>query len=499
MTDRPNILFLQTDQMSAPALAPYGGPAITPTISRLASEGVVFEQAYCNYPLCAPSRFSMMAGKLASRIGAYDNGAEFPSSIPTFAHYLRATGYRTCLSGKMHFVGADQLHGFNERLTSDIYPGDFAWAADWAGEKKGDTNSPILIEKAGLCTGSVQIDYDEQVAAKACRWLEAAAKEQDEPFLLAVSFTHPHDPYVCPDPYWSWYDGIDIPLPDQPLATDPHSTLMLQSFGMADVTFRDEQIAAARRGYLGSCSYIDAKIGAVLAALDRSGQADNTIVVLTSDHGEMLGQKGLWMKKVFFEPALKVPLIVHAPSRFGAHRKSGLVSLVDLVPTMMGLAGYSDEPVLPLDGIDLSPYLNDTPLPDRPLLAEQTCEGTPGPILMIRRGNLKYIWSAVHPALVFDLSDDPDETLNRADDPAYQGQIKVLEAEILKHWNPDHLAVDVRQSQRQRNFIQQAHKSTGTVPDWDFVLQDDDDEKWMRGRTSYNVWAFGSITGNTPA
>lgn len=499
MSDRPNILFLQTDQLSAPALQAYGGLAITPTIDRLASQGVLFEDAYCNYPLCAPSRFSMMAGKLASRIGAYDNGAEFPSSIPTFAHYLRAAGYRTCLSGKMHFVGADQLHGFDERLTSDIYPGDFAWAADWGGEKKGDTNSPILIEKAGLCTGSVQIDYDEQVAEKACTWLEENGKPGADPFLLAVSFTHPHDPYVCPDPYWSWYDDIDIPLPDQPPADDPHSQLTLKSFGMAGITFSAEQITTARRGYLGSCSYIDAKIGEVLDALEKTGQANNTIIVLTSDHGDMLGQKGLWMKKVFFEPALKVPLIVHAPSRFKSQRKAGLVSLVDLLPTLMGLVGCQDDPVLAPDGIDLSRYLDYTPLPDRPLLVEQTCEGTPGPMLMIRRGNLKYIWSSEHPPMLFDLAIDPGETVNRAEDPAYMARAKALEDEIFEHWNPEALASDVRQSQRQRNFIQRAHKSTGTAPNWDFVLDAADDEKWMRGQVSYNDWAFGSITGNTPA
>ena len=150
MSPKPNFLFVQADQLAARALPTYGNKVCkTPNIDRLAEHGVVFEHAYCNYPLCAPSRFSMLSGLLPSNAGAYDNGAEFPSTVPTFAHYLRALGYRTCLSGKMHFIGADQLHGFDQRLTSDIYPGDFAWAADWDEERHRDTNGPSAVTIAG--------------------------------------------------------------------------------------------------------------------------------------------------------------------------------------------------------------------------------------------------------------------------------------------------------------------------------------------------------------
>src|SRR5499433_4284308 len=129
---RPNILLVMFDQMSPQSLPAYGHPLVqAPNLRRLADAGVVFDSAYCNAPLCAPARFSLMAGQLPSRIGAYDNAAEFPSTIPTFAHHLRALGYRTCLSGKMHFVGPDQLHGFEERVTTDMYPGDFGWTPTW--------------------------------------------------------------------------------------------------------------------------------------------------------------------------------------------------------------------------------------------------------------------------------------------------------------------------------------------------------------------------------
>ena len=131
-TKQPNILLIVTDQLAAPALPVYGHPVVkAPHISALAEGGVLFESAYCNSPLCAPSRASMMTGQLPSRIGAYDNAAAFPADEPTFAHYLHDAGYRTVLSGKMHFIGPDQLHGFEERLTTDIYPADFGWTPDW--------------------------------------------------------------------------------------------------------------------------------------------------------------------------------------------------------------------------------------------------------------------------------------------------------------------------------------------------------------------------------
>ena len=132
MARRPNILILMADQMIPQALGAYGNPTVrTPHIDRLAEGGVVFDSAYCNSPLCAPSRYVFLSGRLPSAIGGYDNAAEFPSAVPTFAHYLRLAGYQTILSGKMHFCGADQLHGFEERLTTDIYPADFGWTPDW--------------------------------------------------------------------------------------------------------------------------------------------------------------------------------------------------------------------------------------------------------------------------------------------------------------------------------------------------------------------------------
>ena len=168
MTNRPNILFIQVDQLTAQTLKSYGdGICHAPTLDALAANGVVFETAYCNFPLCAPSRFSMATGQLCSTVGAYDNAAEFSAEIPTYAHYLRAGGYQTALSGKMHFLGPDPFPGFEKRLTADLYPADFAWVPNWEHEGKRDTNDPRAVRIAGVCHRSVQIDYDEEVTHQA--------------------------------------------------------------------------------------------------------------------------------------------------------------------------------------------------------------------------------------------------------------------------------------------------------------------------------------------
>ena len=159
----PNILVVMADQMAARALPVYGHPVVkAPNLEALAQRGVVFENAYCNFPLCAPSRFSLLSGRLASKIDAFDHAAEFPASIPTFVHYLRVMGYRTCTSGKMHFVGPDQLHGFEERLTTDILPADFGWTADWEnGGVEFSFQDMKNVLETGVCARSMQIDYDD--------------------------------------------------------------------------------------------------------------------------------------------------------------------------------------------------------------------------------------------------------------------------------------------------------------------------------------------------
>ncbi|MCA3824197.1 MAG: choline-sulfatase, partial [Burkholderia sp.] len=230
----PNILILMADQLTPFALPAYGNRvARTPTLDRLAAQGVVFDAAYCASPLCAPSRFSLLTGKLPSGIGAYDNAAELPAQTLTFAHYLRAGGYRTMLSGKMHFCGPDQLHGFEERLTTDIYPADFGWVPDWdqPTERPSWYHNMSSVLEAGPCVRTNQLDFDDEVTFAAKQKLydvarERAAGHDARPFCMVVSLTHPHDPYAITRDYWDRYNDDEIDMPAVRLdaaESDPHS------------------------------------------------------------------------------------------------------------------------------------------------------------------------------------------------------------------------------------------------------------------------------------
>ena len=501
MADQPNILFVQTDQLTIDVLASYGNPiAKTPHIDALAAKGTVFETAYCNFPLCAPSRMSMATGLLASKVGAFDNATEFPATIPSYAHYMRKLGYRTCLSGKMHFIGPDQLHGFERRTTTDIYPGDFAWTPDWSTTGfHGATDTRVLTD-SGVCRRNVQIDYDEDVTHKAVQEIYDAARAPDgRPFFLQVSYTHPHDPYLCLQQHWDLYDDVDIPLPRTGMLphneNDPHSIRVLNQHGFADANVPDHVVAQARRAYCGSVSYIDDNLGRLMAALEESGQADNTIVIFTSDHGEMLGERGLWLKKTFFEAAMRVPLIIMAPKglakgQFEGGRCATPVSLLDLLPTFGAMATGNNwkDAVEDLDGDSLISITGKGDH-DRPIYAELLSEGILAPIFMIRRDGFKLITSKGDPDLLYDLVNDPDERLNLAEEPQHQDRLTALLEEAYSKWDSDDLVEKILLSQRRRRLVLDAH-AIGQAPHWDYDTGAEDDTRYYRGDGNYNDWAM---------
>ena len=494
----PNILFIQCDQLTTYVLGAYGSAiAVTPNLDRLAQTGLVFENAYCNYPLCSPSRASMAAGMLASRIGAYDNASEFPASIPTYAHYMRSLGYQTGLSGKMHFIGPDQLHGFERRLTSDVYPSDFAWTPDWLADGFHGATDIRMLTVSGPSARNVQIDYDEDVAAKAVQFIYDVPRSDDpRPFFLQVSFTHPHDPYLCQPKHWDLYpDGVPLPRTARPddAENDPHSLRVLFQHGLRDADITDEMTERARRAYCGSVSFIDDKIGDLMAALAQSGQSDNTVIVFTTDHGEMLGERGLWLKKTFFEGSTKVPFILNAPGRIDVGRSAALVSLVDLLPTLaaLGASGDAAPPVDDLDGTDVLTLDRDR-VGDRPVLGELLCEGINAPIFMIRRGGFKLVMSEGDPPMLFDLDADPEERRNLADDPAHADTLAALSDEVRSNWDSAALSRDVLRSQQRRHLINRATQQ-GQPPSWDHTPSDDSDSRYYRGKQHYNTWAFDHL------
>lgn len=502
----PNILFIQVDQLAAKSLGAYDNQICqAPNLDKLALSGMIFDAAYSNFPLCAPSRFSMATGKLCSAIGAYDNAAEMPASTPTYAHYLSAAGYQTALSGKMHFIGPDQYHGFEKRLTPDLYPADFSWVPNWGDEGERDTNDSSSVLVSGICERSVQLDFDDLVTYNAIQFLYDQARSTDSrPFFLQVSYTHPHEPYLCRPEHWQRYDDVDISLPDVPALPadqhDSHSIRLLSDFNMLDVRFSDDDIRRARRAYYGSISYIDDMIGRIQNVLESLGMADNTAIVFTSDHGEMLGERGMWFKKHFFEASLRVPLFVKLPGGSAASRVLTPVSLVDLLPTFMSIAegaGWQSETEA-LDGADLISISEQPANPDRPVYAEYLAESTTAPIFMIRRGSFKFIESAQDKPLLFDVEADPDERVNLAIDPAHAQLIAQFRSEISQKWNSAELTEQIKLSQRRRRLIINANIK-GRNPRWNHGEKQGEDVVWYRGEQGYNQWAFAYLPVHKPA
>lgn len=488
MTDRPNILLVMADQLAPQTMPAYGHPVVqTPHLDRLASEGVVFENAYCNFPLCSPSRASMLAGRLPSRIGIYDNAVEFPASVPTFNHHLRLAGYRTCLAGKGHFVGPDQLHGYEDRVTTDVYPADFLWSPDW--NLDGETwlewyHSMRAALDAGEFPRSVNIAYDDEVEFEALRWLqEHAAGDDGRPFALTVSFSSPHDPYLAPSRWWNLYrdEDIDLPaVPDIPLDDrDPHSRRHWYLTGRHREEVAESDLVRMRRAYYALVSYVDAKMGRLMESLEEMGVADSTMVVFTSDHGDMLGERGMYFKMSFYEWSARVPMIVRAPFARQGARVAACTSLLDLMPTLLETAGADvpDE----AEGRSLVPLMTGEGEgeAERPVFAEYHAEGSLAPMMMVRRGAWKLMASPCDPTLLYNLDTDPQELVNLAEDPASAEVRTQLEKLLADCWDVENLERRVRRSQASRHVLREA-LATGRRTPWDYQPRRDASKLYVR-------------------
>jgi choline-sulfatase len=494
---KPNILIIMVDQLTG-TLFP-DGPADflhAPHLKALAARSARFGANYTASPLCAPARASFMSGQLPSRTHVYDNAAEFPSSIPTFAHHLRAAGYQTALSGKMHFVGPDQLHGFEERLTTDIYPADFGWTPDY---RKPDERIDWWYHNLGSVTGAGvaeitnQMEYDDEVAFHANQRLYQLSRESEDadrrPWCLTVSFTHPHDPFVARQKYWDLYGDCDrlkpevgfIPAEQQ----DPHSQRLYHAsdYPAFDITQKD--IERSRRAYFANISYIDDKVGELLDTLDRTRMADDTIVVFCSDHGEMLGERGLWFKMSFFEGSSRVPLMIAGPNVApGAHATP--TSNLDICPTLCDLAGIDMEAIMPwTDGTSLKPMIDGTERHE-PVLMEYAAEGSYAPMVAIRDGRYKFVHCEIDPPQLFDLDSDPAELVNLAEDPAHTGRVANFMRRVRERWDMARFDAEVRESQARRWVVYPALRNGAYYP-WDFQPLQKASERYMRNHMDLNV------------
>jgi choline-sulfatase len=494
VTARPNILILMVDQFNGTFFP--DGPADflhAPHLKALAKRSVRFANTYTASPLCAPARASFMSGQLPSRTRVYDNAAEFASDIPTFAHHLRAAGYQTSLSGKMHFVGPDQLHGFEERLTTDIYPADFGWTPDY--RKPGERidwwyHNLGSVTGAGVAEITNQMEYDDEVAYNATRRLyDLSRGHHDRPWCLTVSFTHPHDPYVARRKYWDLYEGCEALQPSVPAIPydeqDPHSKRLMDACDHQAFDITDEHVARARRGYFANISYVDDKIGEILDVLERTRMAENTVILFVSDHGDMLGERGLWFKMNFFEGSARVPMMLTVPGVAGRLVMTP-VSTLDVTPTLAGLAGIDISTILDwTDGEDLMPLATGTG--SRGLVPmEYAAEGTVSPMIGLRDARYKLTLCEADPPVLTDLEADPYELDNLAEDPSAQEIFANLSEEASRRWDLSRFDAAVRESQARRHIVYTALRNGAYFP-WDYQPLQKASERYMRNHMDLNI------------
>ncbi len=400
---RPNILFIQTDSWDGRVLGCVGHPAMhnaTPTLDALASRGILFQNMYTNNPICCPSRASMWSGQYTHHCEGWNNYKGLSPSDPTFRTQLDAAGYRTQTFGKEDYLSG--AHTIRARVS--------AWTRSaniTRPQYRMDGPELILGDEARVHNK----DWERVDQAKA--WLEDAAKSPDTPFMLYVGISGPHPAFRISEKYYAMIDDAGVTIP--PADKDDHPVMAYQRAVKNWMHgFSDDTVRKVRRIYYAMCAEVDAMVGEILAALDRNGLTDNTYVIFTSDHGENAMEHRQFYKSNFYESSGRIPLIIAGPEVRRGAVVSAPVSLIDIYPTLMSMAGVAEPEGL--DGHSWMPELaGDTP--DRPDWAfgeyhDTTCNTG---AFMLRRDDWKYIAYVGQPPQLFNVKDDPDEVSNRAE------------------------------------------------------------------------------------
>jgi choline-sulfatase len=383
---------------------------------------------------------------------------------------------------QMHFIGKEQLHGFENRLTPDIYPADFGWTVNWdkPEERQEWYHNMSSVMQAGVAVRTNQLDYDEEVIYKSTQYLydHVRTGADRRPFFLTVSMTHPHDPYAISKSYWDRYEGVDIPLPKVNIKQedqDSHSTRLIKAIDLWDNPVPEEAVRRARRAYFGACSYVDDQVGKLVNVLKECQLDQNTIIVFASDHGDMLGERSMWYKMSWFENSSRVPLVINYPAGYAPRRVPESVSTLDLLPTLVEMAGGRVDETLALDGRSLYPALFGKPVADE-VIGEYMGEGTVSPVVMIRRGRYKYNFCLADAPQLFDLEADPLELTNLAEDPNHAQLAAEFAAEVVRRWDLNKVNKQVVRSQRQRRVCWSALQR-GKFEPWDFQAREDSSQR----------------------
>ncbi|MHC4755179.1 MAG: sulfatase-like hydrolase/transferase [Planctomycetota bacterium] len=449
---KPNILVIMSDEHNAGILGCYGNDVVqTPNLDKLASKGVVFDSCYCNSPLCVPSRLSFTSGKYASRVGAWSNSCWLPSAdYPSLPRIINAAGYESFLCGKMHY-DKTRRYGFTE-----VGPNMNTRSKSGAGKRRDPDalkpNPKISSRFKQFHPGDKSdiLTRDLKVTAATIEFLKNRSAD-DKPFFYFAGYVAPHFPLIVPEKYWQNYKS-KVPMPKIPrghLESQPLNYKHLRvAFACNDVP--DDIVRKGRELYYGLTQWLDEQIGMVLDTLGDSEVAENTIVIYTTDHGENMGEHGLWWKNCMYEHAARVPLIVSWPPRFkGGHRRSQACSLVDLVQTIAEMTG-ADVPA-DWNGDSMVKWLDDPKTEWKDMaVSEYYGHNIASGYAMIRMGRYKYVYHTApdskHPAEreLYDLQADPGEFTNLANDPAQKARIKKMHTALVRETGEDPEKTELR-------------------------------------------------------
>ena len=438
-----NLLILCSDEHTPRAMGCAGHPIVkTPNLDRLAARGTRFTSAYTPSPICVPARASLATGRHVHATGCWSSAEPYHGGIPGWGHRLIAEGHRVVSIGKLHYRDTSDANGFDPEILPMHVLNGIGWAtALLRSQQEPDKDAWEYAAQLGPGETSYTA-YDRAVRDAACDWLRAAAnRADDKPWVLFVSFVSPHFPLIAPPRFFDFYppDAMDFPVAYGSAERPRHPVLKaLTSHLDYDKYFTDEdQVRLARAGYYGLCSFLDDNIGALLGVLDEAGFADDTRVLYTSDHGDMLGNHGVWAKSVMYEDSAGVPMILSGPGVPAGETVATPVSLVDIYQTAVESVGETlneDEHGLPGDSlIDLA----NGAFAERAVLSEYHDGGSITGFFMLRRGRWKYIHYVGYAPQLFDIESDPDELADLGECPDHAGVRAECEARLRDIVDPE--------------------------------------------------------------
>ena len=431
-----------------------GSPVVqTPSLDRLADRGTRFSNAYTPSSICVPARASFATGRYVYDIGYWDNAMGYEGRVPSWGHRLQEAGIRVDAIGKLHYRKEEDSLGFDHQIdTMHLFDGvGQVWGS--VRDPLPDSLAPKMFQKIGAGVSNYNI-YDRNCANAACEWLKQRSNEQnmDQPWMLYVGFVAPHFPLIVPREYLDRYSAECVPArklhPRDGHKHHPWIEAQERFMSQEDLFENEDQRNLAVRAYFGLCSYLDSQIGLILDALEDYGLAEETRVIYTSDHGDNLGARGLWGKSNLYEESTKVPMIVAGPQVPAGHICQTPVSLVDCYPTILqGLGVSLAEENQTVPGRSLYKILSAPDDHERAILSEYHAVGSVSAAYMLRKGRFKYHYYVGFPPELFDLENDPEETVDLANDSSYETVLKDMEHELRKILDPEKVDAQAKADQ----------------------------------------------------